>query len=106
MTYVKWKMENETTKAPPSVVRLGHGASRHLARPAIRPGHDDLFDQELFPAKRDLLETVIFRVRAFDAQMVIYFNRIVPPSTALKAGSIPRSANLPRLRTQAREVNQ
>jgi hypothetical protein len=34
MTNVIWNMENETTKASPSVVRLGAGAAGHPARPA------------------------------------------------------------------------
>jgi hypothetical protein len=33
MTNVRWKMEDETTKVPPSVVRLGHGAVSHFDRP-------------------------------------------------------------------------
>jgi len=47
---VRWKLENETTKAPPSVVRLGHGAVSHFDRPCL----DNLFGSETFPAKPDL----------------------------------------------------
>jgi hypothetical protein len=50
MTNVRWKVEDETTKAPPSVVRLGHGAVSHFYRPC----QDNLFDSETFPAKPDL----------------------------------------------------
>jgi len=50
MTNVRLKIENETTKAPPSVVRLGHGAVSHFDRRC----QDNLFDSETFPAKPDL----------------------------------------------------
>jgi hypothetical protein len=50
MTNVRWKMENETTKAPPLVVRLGRGAVSHIDRPC----QDNRSDSETFPAKPDL----------------------------------------------------
>jgi len=43
-------MENEATKAPPSVVHLCHGAVSHFDRAC----QDNLFDSETFPAKPDL----------------------------------------------------
>ena len=68
----KQNMENETTKAPPSVVHLSHCDTRHLARPAIFPGNDDLFDPEIFPAKRDLHRHAIQREQAIDRQRGVY----------------------------------
>src|SRR5215813_9345699 len=50
ITNVRWKTEDETTKDPPSVVRLGQGAVSHFDRPC----QDNLFDSETFPAKPDL----------------------------------------------------
>jgi len=50
MLNVRWKRENETTKSPPSVVRLGHGAVSHFDRPC----QDNLFGSETFPAKTNL----------------------------------------------------
>src|SRR5262245_64160054 len=47
--YDKQNIENETTKAPPSVVHLSPCATRQFARPAILSGNDDLLDSEIFP---------------------------------------------------------
>jgi hypothetical protein len=68
MTNLRWKMENETTKAPPLVVRLGHGAVSHFDRPC----QDNLFDSETFSAKPDLHRHAIQRGRAFDRQRDAY----------------------------------
>ena len=74
MVYDKQNMENETTKAPPSVVHLSPCATRHLARPAILLGNDDLFDTEIFSAKLDLHRPAIQRDRAFDRQRGVYLS--------------------------------
>jgi hypothetical protein len=70
--YDKQNIENETTKAPQSVVHLSQCATRHLARPAILFGNDDLFDPEIFPAKRDLHRQAIQRERACDRQRGVF----------------------------------
>src|SRR5262245_59495211 len=72
VTNVIWKMENETTKIPQSVVHSSADAARHLARPAILPGNEVLFDTEIFPAKRDLPRHAIQRELAFDRQRRVY----------------------------------
>jgi hypothetical protein len=46
-------MENETTKAPQTIVR---------------PGHGNFFAPEIFPQKLDLHRHAIQRERAFDRQ--------------------------------------
>jgi hypothetical protein len=65
-------MENETTKALPSVVRPGLDDPRYLARPAIRPVHGNLVVHEDFPAKQDLHRHAIQRERAFDRQRAVH----------------------------------
>jgi len=72
--YDKQNMENETTKAPPSVVHLSLCATRHIARPAILSNNDDLFDPEIFPAKRDLHRQAIQRERACDRQRGVFLS--------------------------------
>ena len=72
--YDKRNMENETAKAPPSVVHLSLCATIRLARPAILDGNDELFDPEIFPAKRDLHRHAIQRERAFDRQRGVYLS--------------------------------
>jgi hypothetical protein len=72
--YDKQNIENETTKAPQSVVHLSQCATRHLARPAILSGNDDLLDPEIFPAKRDLHRQAIQRERACDRQRGVYLS--------------------------------
>jgi len=72
--YDKRNMENETAKAPPSVVHLSLCATIRLARPAIIDGNDELFDPEIFPAKRDLHRHAIQRERAFDRQRGVYLS--------------------------------
>ena len=74
MVYDKRFMENETTKVPPLVVHLSSCATRHLARPAILAGNDELFDPEIFPAKRDLCQHAIQRERAFDRQRGVFLS--------------------------------
>jgi hypothetical protein len=74
MTTVIWKTKNETTKAPPSVVRPGHGAAGYLDQPTIGAGHDDLSDPEIFPAKMYLHLHSIQRGDAFDRQRAVYLS--------------------------------
>jgi hypothetical protein len=89
MVYDKRNMENETTKAPPSVVHLSPCATRHLARPAILLGNDDLFDTEIFPAKPDLHRPAIQRDRAFDRQRGAYLSWR-PRRTVMEGASLIR----------------